>query len=171
MNRVKKKAKINNIKSKERLLDEIKLIWKRKKFIIFITLLSLLIAGTINFKKYNKYDIVARIKAEKLNQELVENKALFKSMFIEDLDLKHPLKVNSFLSGKEKKYLMVEIRTGDPDVVKKRLRKLACDIASIRLDKRSTSADKIFYTILFMLCVLIMTSVFVLVFFEDEKKQ
>jgi len=152
-------------------LDEIKLIWKRKKFIIFITLLSLLIAGTINFKKYSEYNIEAHIKAEKLNQELVKNKDLFKSMFIEDLDLKYPLKVNSFLSGKEKKYLKVEIRTGDPDTIKKRFEALGGSDIGIRLDKRVTSADKIFYTILFTLCVLIMTSVFVLVFFEDEKKQ
>lgn len=151
-------------------MDEIKFIWKRKKLIIFITLLSLLIAGTINFKKHNKYYMEARIKCEKLGKELVENKDLFKSMLIKDLDLKYPLKINSFFSGKEKKYLKVEIRTGDPDTIKKRLETLEGSSIGIRLDKKVTPADKIFYTLLFTLCVLIMTSVFVLVFFEDGKK-
>ena len=149
-------------------MEELRLIWKRKWLVIFITLLSFLIAGTINFRKYSKYRVYAYIEIDGQNKDLLLDEVRLKSMLMKGLDLKRPLKFRTSYN-KEKNLIRIEINTGDPDQVKKRLQKLKGHRIGSDLEKKVTLTDKIFYTILFGLCALVMASVFVLVFLEDKE--
>lgn len=149
-------------------MEELRLIWKRKWLVIFITLLSLLIAGTINFKKYSKYQVYAYINIDEQNKEAFTDNDRFSSIFMKGLVLKHPLKLHTSYQ-KEENRLRIEIKTSDPGQVEKRLKELrGYDIGS-HLEKGVIPADKVFYTLLFGLCALVMASVFVLVFLEDKE--
>lgn len=149
-------------------MEELRLIWKRKGLVIFITLLSLLIAGTVNSRKYSKYQVYASIKIDEQNKEIFTDNDRFRSIFMKGLDLKHPLKLHTSYQ-KEKNRLRIEIKTGEPQKVEKRLEQLKGFDISFTNVKEVTLTDRIFYTLLFGLCVLVMASVFVLVFLEDKE--
>jgi len=152
-------------------MEELRLIWKHKGFIIIVTLIAMLIAGTVNFRKYNKYFVYGEIGFEKHDKKTLSDRDRFESIFFEGLELKHRLEIEEHDFRDKTGLVFVKIKTGDPEEVTKRLDKIGSRQTGIETHRQYDLSDKVFYTLPFSLCLLVMASVFALVFFDEKKKK
>lgn len=152
-------------------MDELKLIWKHKKLVIIVTLIAMLFAGTINFRKYSKYIMDTYIGFTKYDRDLLSDRTRFEAILFEGLDLKHRLKIEEHDYRDKKDMVYIRVETGDPDTVKKRLREIGGGYVSKTRLRKITLVDKIFYTLLFSLSVMVVASLFVVVFFDGEQEK
>ena len=67
--------------------------------------------------------------------------------------------------------IYVRFKTSNPDKVLKRLGEIGGGSIGREILRKLTLLDKIFYTFFFSLSVLVMASVFVLVFFKEEQEK
>lgn len=155
-------------------MEELKLIWKHKKFVVIITLIAMLIAGIVNSRTHNKYTMIAYFSLNKYDKEMLLDESRFRSMFVKGLNLEYPIELKAHFDHryKEENLLKSEVITGEPDKIKKRFEELVDGgINSLRLSEKVTFTDKIFYTLLFSLSVMVVASLFVVVFFCEGKKE